>query len=337
MPDRLGPMGYWRNPLDDPQRTVDEDRRMLARMEDLVPARFSVVAEPELDPEMVEKCIQQGKDNHGVESGWDFTWAEEIAGIRLDTQFRQLIGSCVATSHISLLATKMLHQVLIGGEGQELLGRTVHGPTSICPFGPYSYRTGRKYAGINGRGDGSTCSGQLRGTMALGFLPCDTDGLQSDFFPEPKSTSLYRQWGSNDTLMNRWTQTAGVYDLLNTVQIRTEEEVWKHIVELHEPIQICSGWGFAATSRRLPNGDILYTRRGSWAHSMQLQAGVTMSDGNRYYKVRNQWGNAHSGKNYFWVTAEEMGRWIRNSSSFSIGRIVMRPAPDNPPVFPVGQ
>lgn len=330
--ERTGPMGYWKYRTDSPEKTVEQDRAAIAMMQDAVPRRFTATGPPKVDETIRQQCVEIGKSK-GIEDGWDFTWLENLLEIPLNTLYRQLIGSCVATSHITLLATKMLHELVLFGENEELLGRKIQGRDSVCPFGPYSYRAGRKYAGINGRGDGSTCSGQIRGTMALGFLPCDTEGLQSDHWPEPKSTGLYRQWGANDSLMNNWTEKAGAFDLLDSEEIRSADDAKEHMLKLFQPLQICSGWGFAATNKRLPNGDVLYTRRGSWSHSMQVQAICMMSDNNWYVKIRNQWGNTHSGKNYFWVTLEEFSKWIRNSNTMSIGDIVMRKGSPDPELF----
>ena len=57
---------------------------------------------------------------------------------------------------------------------------------------------------------------------------------------------------------------------------------------------------------------------------MQVQAIVKMTDGNWYVKIRNQWGNYHAGKPYFWVTIEEFGKWLRSSSTMAIGEIKQR-------------
>lgn len=332
--EKVGPQGYWRNPADPIDKTIDEDRRSIAMLQDHVPNRFTAKADDrEIDLTIYEQCVAIGKED-AAEEGWDFTWLERLAGIELDTLYKQLIGSCVATSHITLLATRMLHEILLFGQGEELLGKQIQGRESICPFGPYSYRAGRKYAGINGRSDGSTCSGQIRGTMALGFLACDHPELDSDDFPEPKSTSLYRQWGSNDTLMNQFVDDAGKFDLLTSIECRDAETASTRMLDHFEPLQICSGWAFVPTDKRLPNGDILYRRRGSWMHSMQVQAKVKMTDNNWYRKIRNQWGNTHNGKNYFWIEEEEFARWIRDSNTMSIGEIQMRSGPDAS-LFPI--
>jgi len=314
--------------------TVANDRRMIAQLQDIVPTRFTSMGPEKLDEHIEKLCRIKGQED-SIEEGWDMSWLEKVTNILLDDLANQIIGSCVATSHITLLATRMLHQVVLVGEAIELLGKKLSSRESICPFGPFSYRAGRKYAGINGRGDGSTCSGQIRGTMALGFLPCDTAALQSDFFPEPKSTDLYRSWGSNDTLMNTFLQVASSYDLEEAPEVNTADQAKIFLVDEKKPLQICSGWGFAPTNKRLPNGDYLHTKSGSWAHSMQVIAIVRMTDRNWYVKIRNQWGKYHKGKNYFWVSLEEFARWIRDSSTMAIGKIVSRKSKEVI-VFPVG-
>ena len=325
-----GPQGYWKNRHDEPERTVAEDRAMLARMEDLVPNRFSFQGEPEPDPEILQGCYAI-RDQEGVTDGWDCRWLEQFAGVLIDQTPAQIIGSCVATSHIKLLATRMLHEIVLLGKAQEFLGRDITGQESLLPFGPYSYRTGRKYAGINGRGDGSTCSGQMRGTMALGFLPCDTTSLQSDFFPEPKDRNLYRAWGANDSLMNQFSEQAQKFDLVEAPQITTADLMKRSLMEF-KPVQICSGWGFGRTNKRLSNGRYIWTRRGSWAHSMQIIA-VILLDGDWYGVVRNQWGKYHDNFVDFYVDFNEVERWIRQASAMAIGNIVSRQS-DPPAIWP---
>lgn len=333
MPDFTGEMGYWKNPSDSIESTMAQDRAALERMQDIAPNRFQTTGPKEANPVILEKAL--ALRDEGIDEGWDMTWVERLCRISLDDLYKQLIGSCVATSHITLLATRGLTEIVLFGDAEELLGRELSGQNSICPFGPYSYRVGRKYAGINGRGDGSTCSGQIRGTMALGYLPCDTSGLESDYFPEPRNTSLYRAWGSGDSYIDRYVNTAKLYDLTESIDINDVDTGKDLLVHHKKPSQICSGWGFRATNKRLPNGDILYTRSGSWPHSMQWIASCKMSDGNWYDKIRNQWGNAHSGKNYFWVAHEEMRTWIRNSNTMSIGELKQRDSVPEDLLFPI--
>lgn len=316
------PQGYWVNENDDPEKTVAADRRAMDEMAEAVPDRFTEHESKPYDEAVYKKCWEHGQQKDKAEDGWDMTWLEDICGIQLDRLAPQIIGSCVATSHITLLATRALTECILLGQAEELLGRKMSGRDSICPFGPYSYRSGRKYAGINGNGDGSTCSGQIRGTMEYGYLPCDTTGLESDFLPEPKSTSTYRRWGANDSLLNQFAELGRKLDLVEAPAVTTVEQSIE-LLKAFKPLQICSGWGFRTTNTRLPNGDVLSSRSGSWAHSMQVQGIVKMA-GNWYVKIRNQWGNYHAGKPYFWVTIDEYGRWLRQSSTFAIGELKQR-------------
>lgn len=317
------PQGYWINRNDDPEKTIEMDRRALATMAETAPSRFVAHGVGSYDEAIHAQCLELGKAD-SIEEGWDMTWLETLCGVNLNDIAPQIIGSCVATSHIVLLATRALHEVVLLGRADELLGKDLSGRKSIAPFGPYSYRAGRKYAGISGRGDGSTCAGQIRGTMTYGFLPCDTPSLESDFFPEPKSTSLYRAWGANDSYLEKFADFGKSLDLVEAPEVRTVEQA-SELLQQFKPLQICSGWGFRPTGKRLPNGDILHSRSGSWAHSMQVQAICKMSDGNWYVKIRNQWGRTyHSGKPYFWVTIEEFAKWLRNSSTLAIGSLQNR-------------
>ena len=317
------PMGYWVNENDDPEKTVANDRRELERLADFVPGRFQHREARKCDKMIYDRCWAFGQERDKAVEGWDMSWLEEVVGIKLDLLPAQIIGSCVATSHITLIATRALTECLLLGQSEELLGRKLTNRDSICPYGPYSYRAGRKFAGINGNSDGSTCSGQIRGTMTYGYLPCDTASLESDFFPEPKSTGTYRRWGAGDSLLEQFASEGKKLDLVEAPECRDVETAIQLLKEF-KPLQICSGWGFRAASKRLPNGDTLYSRSGSWAHSMQVIAAVKMTDGQWYFKIRNQWGMAHSGKPYFWVASEEMQRWLRAASTYAIGELQQR-------------
>lgn len=316
------PQGYWLNQHERPEKTVARDRAAIAAMAEVAPDRFSEQGSEEYDPEIHRQCVEIGKADK-IDEGWDMTWLESLCGINLNSLAPQIIGSCVATSHITLVSTRALAQVVLLGYPEELLGKDLSGRETVAPFGPYSYRAGRKFAGINGRGDGSTCSGQIRGSMVYGYLACDTESLDSDYYPEPKSESRYREWGASDTLLEKYAKEGQKLDLIEAPEVTTVEQATQLLQEF-KPLQICSGWGFRPTSTRLPNGDILHKRSGAWAHSMQVQGICKMTNGNWYAKVRNQWGNYHSGKPYFWVAIEEFEKWLRAASTMAIGKLQNR-------------
>lgn len=330
--DQEGPMGWWIHERDSIFKTKLEEERILSKLQDSNPDRFCAQAPREADQGLVELCQKYGKDKQGVDKGWSMHWLEDLAGVDIDNTPRQLIGSCVATSHIMLLATRSLHEIVILGEQEKLLGDQIVGEDTIMPFGPFSYRVGRAAAGINGGGDGSTCGGQIKGTMERGFLACDS-GVESDRYPEPTSTSLYRRWGANNNLASKWYEEAQKLDLTESVRVRTPDDVWKSIVDEFKPIQICSGWGFRSAGKRLSNGWTVYRRSGSWSHSMQLTAALEI-DGDRYCIVRNQWGkNAHTDGNWFVISFDTLGSWLRSATAMTIGNLAQR-EPDSFDPFP---
>jgi len=328
-PEPIGPMGYWKHPRDSITRTLFHDQAYIGGMQEREPLAFQVGDAPKVDDYLLNHCKKLLADE-GIEDGLDLTIVERAVGIVLDDLPAQQIGSCVASSHIALVGLRSLIEIVILGSSEDTLGRKVKGATdALCPFGCFSYRAGRRIAGINGNGDGSMCGPQIEGSMQWGTLPCDTPGLQSDYYPEPQSASLYRQWGAGNGLMDRYINAAAPTKQLKTVRCDDADTAKDQILNYWAPLQICSGWGFGSTGKQLPNGDILYRRSGSWSHSMQVVGFFKLSDGNWYVKIRNQWGKAHNGKAYFVVTAEEFSRWIRDSNTLSIAELEQR-RPDGP-------
>lgn len=328
--NKPGPQGWWEHDTDSPWKTLYRDLAMVSDMQDRCPAMFTPLAAPVVDDVRLAH-FNRLQAAEGIDDGKDLTIVEKSLGLDLDEVDAQIIGSCVATSHIVNIGQRSLIEVAILGSDEDLLGKDYDGTTSLCPFGPYSYRAGRRIGGLNGMGDGSFCGAQIEGTMRYGYLPCDTPNLQSDFYPEPKSTRTYREWGARNTLMDRFAGAADQTVLTNSVQCRTTDEAKEQLIDRWAPLQICSSWGFRATNTTLANGHRLWTRRGSWPHSMQV-VGIFEVGGRWVAKIRNQWGGFHDGNTFFHVDLNEFDRWIGNSVTMSIGELRQRQF-DDPPLI----
>jgi hypothetical protein len=293
------------------------------------------------DPRQVlnEKLLAETKEiqkRNGIDHGFCFLFlCEAIFGQQLQW-LEQLIGSCVASGAMRTASYRMLAEVFLLNDPEILPGVDIEGTDAFAPFAPYSYRAGRKRGGINS-GDGSYCSVHIEGQMEDGILFCNS-GVQSDRYPEPQSTSLYRKWGNSDSLLNEWKSKAQVVKQLETEEVTDTGSIKELITEHYKPLNICSSWGFGPSHEhptwRLANGDPvwIYKRSGSWAHNMSVVGCVQVS-GDWFVVIENSWGmRAHKNGQYFVVPLDTvMASWIRQASCFSVGEIDL---PDQlPPIL----
>jgi len=275
------------------------------------------------------------------EAGWDdgiilpFLFKEAT---KLQPQWlKQLIGSCVASGDMRTTAYRMVAEVFVFNDPEELPGFEFSGRNSLAFYAPFSYRAGRKLAGINGNSDGSLCLPHIRGKMQFGHLPCDASGLNADAFPEPQSQSDYKRWGANDTLLNQFADKAAPFKLLESEPVKTVADIHTLICEHLKPANICSMWGFRSGGKRLgkdANGATIvqWSKSGQWAHNMSV-VGHVKKDGTEYVIIENSWGNFHDGSTCFAVESSEMDRWLRQAECQSVGEIDLQ---DNAPAVDWG-
>lgn len=317
--------------------TLDSEKRAFDEMANIVPERFLAREPKPVNQELLAKvdAIQLA---NGIESGFCFLYLWQAVFGSQANWLQQLIGSCVASGRIRVAAYRMVAEVFLLNDPETIFGTTIVGVDNIAPFGPYSYRAGRKFAGINGNGDGSTCGGQTKGSMVDGYLPCSTPGLQSDAFPEPQNQSLYKRWGATDTLLNQYTQHGKKFVLLESSEIKGSADAKAAIVDGKKPASICSMWGFGPDYQhptwKDENGQPvwIWKRSGSWAHNMSIVGYVTVN-GKDFVIVENSWGNYHKGRKWFAIPASLFDDWCRSADCHTEGEIDMS---DNPPVWPEG-
>jgi len=263
------------------------------------------------DPDMAQRL----KDLHGkngIDGGfWCALIEEAVFGFRLQW-LKQLIGSCVASGGMRAMTRRCLIESFLLGDPEEIFGTKLIGTNNVAPFAPYSYRAGRKYAGINGSSDGSYCSAHVKGARDYGILPCSSSGLVSDAFPEPQSTSLYRQWGADNTLLEKFASAGRIYKLLETELIKTVDDAKIVLVEQKKPMMICSMWAFRPREQhptwRLSDGSAVWIYQRdtgtSWAHNMTVD-GIIQVGGKWYVIVDNSWGmTAHKNGSWFVIPIE---------------------------------
>ena len=239
----------------------------------------------------------------------------------------QIIGSCVASGAFRCLVIRSLIDTLLFGDNETRLGTQITGRNNIAPYAPWHYGMGRRYAGIRGRGDGSTCNGQIQALMAKGFLPCDAKDLTSDRYPEPTNTSLYRDYGAGQYL-DKFAPQAIVFDLLESERVQSYEHTRTKLVDEYKPMMNCSGWAFRP-DRKHRDGFWIYTRdrSNSWSHNLSVTGMRRASDNEEFVRIDNSWPlNAHRDGPHFYIRAEEDDRWARASMRRSYGDLKLRAA-----------
>lgn len=325
MSELAGPQGWL--------GTVDGEHRAFGEMGDSMPEFVVRHDAKKVLNEQLLSDVERLQDESGINSGFSFLHlCEAIFGNQLPWK-KQLIGSCVASGDMRTTSYRMLAEVFLLNDPEKLPGIDIEGTDAFAPFAPFSYRAGRKRGNLNS-GDGSYCSVHIRGKMEDGILFCNS-GVQSDTYPEPQSTSLYRKWGNSNSLLEQWKPKASVTKQLETEEVKTFDDVKELLTVHHKPCNICSNWGFAPSHKhptwKLSNGDPvwIYKRSGSWAHNMSV-VGCVEVNGDWYVIIENSWGSTHKNGKWFVVTESTMNSWLRSASCLSVGEIDMV---DNDPLF----
>lgn len=330
-----------------PQTVRDAERRARAQLEELVPDRcIRRTAKLVMNYELLTKVVDLMKSD-GIDGGFSFLHLETAIFGSILPWLAQLIGSCVASGGRIVDTDRMLAEVFLLGDPEEIFGSNTVGVNNVSPFAPFSYRAGRKLAGFNGRDDGSLCDYHIRGKMQFGLLPCSADGLgkYTDAFPEPQIEETYRRWGASDDLFNRFVGAAKPFLLMESEAVDSADKIKSALIEHYKPMQICSGWAFKPDKPhptwKLADGSPvwIYTRDKSdeWQHNMSLVAWNVVSNED-FPTVRNTWGQkAHKNGDWFVIRGSEMDEWARDrdqrygSQIRTIGDIDMT---DNPAPFP---
>jgi len=330
--------------------TPQEVRRVEAiarsKLENDAPSRCTVQpAKPVLNFNLLATVMEKMRAD-GIDGGFSFRHLEAaVFGSPLNW-LRQLIGSCVASGGRIVDSGRMIAESFLLGDPEEIFGSGTVGTNNVSPFAPFSYRAGRKLAGFNGRDDGSLCDPHIRGKMTIGLLPCSAVGLgqYTDAFPEPQREETYRQWGADDTLLNRFTEQAKRFVLLESSAPDSAEKI-KEALTTFKPMQICSGWAFKPDKPhptwKLADGSPvwIYTRdrNDEWQHNMSLYGWHQLASREEFCEVRNTWANYHKNGDWFVIRAEEADAWARDrdqrygSQIRTIGNISTSPTP---PPFP---
>ena len=332
------PMG-WGLPFQTFQDRLDDEARAREQIAKLAPqVLMRQPAKLLANPELLKK-VQELMAGDGMDGGFSFLHLHEAVMGKFPDWKPQLIGSCVASGDKETTAARMLAEIHLLGEAESLPGISTTGKPNLSFFAPFNYRAGRKLAGINGNGDGSLCLPHIRGKMQFGHLPCDTAGIDSDAFPEPQNTQLYRRWGASDSLLDEFASAAGVFKLLESEKVRTPDEMFELHTKHFKPANICSMWAFKRGPKhptwKTRDGEPVYIwerdTRQEWAHNMS-RMGYVEVDGSRYAIIKNTWGGFHDGRSWFAISVDTDEAWLRQAECQTVGNIDMK---NSPPVWPV--
>lgn len=325
--DKPGPMG-WGIETDHITEIRDKEKRAFDQLAANKPKALMRRPAKAFNNKTME-LIKAEMAKDGIDGGFSCRYIEKVIFKRSLLWLAQTIGSCVQSGYMRIATRRSLLEVFLFGETEDVLGTELTGLNNIAHFAPYSYRAGRKKGGINGNMDGSFCSAHIEGVLDYGMIPCNTPGLESDSFPEPQSSRTYKQWGANDTLLNKFADVGRKMKLLESEKITNIDDHWSALVDHQKPQMICSDWAFKPSKQhptwKLANGDPvwIYTRdrATSWAHNMSLD-GALIHSGDKFTLVDNSWGmDAHKNGPYFVIEADETVRWIKDAEVATIGDI----------------
>lgn len=244
---------------------------------------------------------------------WDF--AKKVLGQHIPT-LRQMTGSCVGNGAENAGLYVQCVEIAKGDrERFEML------------FLPYHYGRGRLRAGIRGRGEGSTGSGQAEAVRLDGYLSQE-DPENADL-PKPSGGPNALTWGGN--VENEWSDGARI----NSKWI---EKGRRHLIRSTAPVTtyeatrdaICNGYPVTVASMQgfqmrpvVDGGKAWGKPSGQWAHQMCF---VGCDDDTRRpgCYCLNSWGADAHGQpagdeppGGFWVDAEIVSKMVRQNDSFA--------------------
>jgi hypothetical protein len=266
--------------------------------------------------------------------------------------FPQPIGSCVWSNTWRVIVDRMLAELMLKGDPEELFGMDEYGAMSLAPHA-IQYGLARQRANMRG-GDGLYCGPMADSLGGDGMLMCNVPKLQEVMkaaganlkydLPEPRGTSLYRQigdWKFNAVLKpfcdHRVTETPVVTNIDDHLELS----------KAMKPIFQCSGIAIKAAGKH-KDGFTIHQRdpNNSWAHNMAFKGHFYSSDNKLFLRFSNlswtqnndpdaehadepRWDDEHE-KYLYNLPAEHVKGWYDKNlvDSAAIGEIDM---PDSAP------
>lgn len=230
----------------------------------------------------------------------------------------QQTGSCVGNGAWNAVMYLMAMEIVRLGENEQM--KTI--------FLPYHYGRGRHYAGIRGRGEGSTGSGQAKAVVKDGVLPQEYGGL-----PEPSGgdegftwgARVEMDWSDGARIKQEYIDAGKVYPVQSTALVTTYTAVRDSILNGY-PVTVASMQGFSRQSE-VAKGKRWGKASGQWAHQMCF-LGVDDDTARPGAYCMNSWsvqggvgpqGEPLNGepRGGFWVDADVVERMVRQQDSFA--------------------
>jgi len=335
-----GPMGWG----DDSSMSIDQrhDResklydKLSADMPVAFKARNTLIAD---NPIMDKFRKLHDSKNYGSDS-YDLTLIDELVFNRRISWLPQKTGSCVISNSMRPWSRRMLFEVCVRGDSEELIGRNEFTTNNLAFYAPFSYGCGRRRGNMRGsteRDDGSYCEVQYESFIKDGVVLCNNGKLleilaklgssKDQDFPEPQDNSVYRRfqnWEFLDTLL-----PFADFRLLESPKVTN---IQQHI-DLHKqfkPMSVCSGIAIQRIGKHKDGFDIhAQNPRDSWGHCMSFQGYFTASDSKVYIRLSNESWGANIIYN---VPVEEVDRWYSRKAITvqTIGEIDL---PDSVPLL----
>lgn len=330
----LGPEG-WGIANEPVEKWLTLEKKAYDEIAEVAPQYLARAKAKEPNAELMSKIVDLQKQN-GIDEGFCFLFLAHVVIGKFIPWLAQLIGSCVASGDARTTTYRGMTEVFLLNDPESLPGPDLSGTNAMSFFAPFNYRAGRREAGIDGYSDGSLCKPHIKGKMKYGHLPCSTPGLNSDAYPEPQRTGTYKDWGANNLLMDKFSDVARKFPLVNSEKIDKAEDAKVVINDLFQPLNICSAWSFVPDYQH-PSWEIdgqpvwIYKRgRQPWYHNMSVVGFVRVA-GKWYVIIENSWGKAHKNGTFFVIPAELFDSWLRSAECQSVGEIDLS---DNPTPWP---
>lgn len=313
-----------------------QERDNLDRFREAHPHTYQHKQAKEILNRMLFERVMEIQEANGIQGGFNFRYLWQAVFGEEPKWVPQIIGSCVASSAMRAIGYRGLTEVTMFNDAEDLPGTEMTGrENNILTFAPFSYRAGRSIIGINGSGprnDGSLCTGHGEGMQTYGALLCDA-GVESDVYPEPRSEQLYRQWGGDDNLLNKFKDSERRIFVTEQDEILTMDDIKKTVVDELKPVHLGSDWAFQqgqpVRGWKTADGKQVYEwvrdNGDKWPHAMSVE-GVVYAQNQWWVIILNQWGNFHSGRDWFPIRIETYNEWcnpMQRGTFLSIGELQM--------------
>jgi hypothetical protein len=253
-------------------------------------------------------------DDWGVEKA--FLWEiskKANGGNHLPTLYQQT-GSCVGNGGWCAYMHLAAFEIIRLGDAESLK----------ILFMPYTYDRGQLAAGIHGRGDGSTGSGQAKAARTDGVISNDLTGL-----PQPKDDggltwgkSVELDWSAGERITDRWLLEGRQHLVKATSQVKNAADVRAAICNGY-PVTIASNWG-GQMSPPVKDGVLLNRRVTQWGHQMAIIGWWKHPSHGEIFYVQNSWGRDVHGTcpsgappGGFWVHAGDVDYITDQDDSFA--------------------